>query len=215
MTSGNRCAAVVKNVKVHYQTLRLGAPRERTGAERVSERVPTGCANLSVHPAPGRWVTDRIQRIGAVILREATAPTRVGARADVELRDRVDKQLSTGVEHPISPMRGRRCWDRLVDRRTPIEPSLGMVSGPVNVKIDVDLREIASRRESRGVASPTCEGPITILRTRCGIGEPRMPGASTGLNSARVPAVHITGMLADDRAIAAIKPTPGVFLETG
>src|SRR2546429_6160648 len=167
---GHCRTVVIENVEVDNETVSFGTSQERTRTERVSERVPTGCGDFSVLPAPERWVTNRVQRIGAVILREGAAPRRVGAGADVELRHRVGEQLSTGVEYPVSPMRRRRCRDRLVDRRTPIEASVGMTGSPGNVKINVDLREIASRRESRGIAAPSCEGPITIQRTRRGVG---------------------------------------------
>src|SRR2546423_2813334 len=114
----------------------------------------------------------------------------------------------------------RRRWDRLVDRRDPIETVIVVTRGPAHVEIDGKLCEISSRREGGAVAAPPGErseahpglNSITGRLT----GDPRMPPARCGSYPGRVPAVRIAGWSARDgtrSAVAAVEPAVRIGFE--
>src|SRR6266446_1033277 len=97
-------AVAANDVEIDDQALRLRAADESAGAECVPECVPARRADLRVHSAPQRRITDRIERIGTVILRVTAVPVGIRGRVDVELRDRIAWQLRSDVEYPVAPM---------------------------------------------------------------------------------------------------------------
>src|SRR5207248_224166 len=101
-----------------------------------------------------------------------------------------------------------------------VEPDVVMSRGPIDVEIDVDLREIAAGRERRGVAAPVSIWPCAILlgrsETRIST-QPGVPLAGSGVNSAGIAAsVRVSGWLTSNVAIVSIRqvePPVGIFFK--
>src|SRR5437868_15457107 len=121
----------------------------------MPEGVPAGGRYLGMFSATRRWIADWIERTGTIIFREGTVAKGIGAGANVELRVGVSGQFCSHIEYPISPMGWRTRWNRLINRRTPVEAIVGVCCGPGHVEININLSEVSAGREGRSVAAPS------------------------------------------------------------
>src|SRR5438105_9041610 len=112
----------------------------------MPERVPAGSRDYNWRPTAilRRQIWKRARSAGV-------GPGPKGIRAGLDNKMRLlHRQLCSHVEDEVSP----KVASVVVNRRTPVKSVVVMRRGPIDIKIDVDLGEVPTRRKCRAVSTP-------------------------------------------------------------